>query len=159
MSLKLILSNYFSHWKPWIALFGDDNFWCIEDLTPDSTTRIDWGANIKSMQEDLSPVMWVGLWIGCSSPNSDVIQSILVVLPRRYHHFLCILKSSKTTTKYEFLRAIESKLSSRLFVKDYKVICKVLQYHCIKHARIPVFTYPYSPIFSHILWSVYKAKM
>ena len=44
-------------------------FWCKQDWTPESTTKFVWEANIKSMQEDLFPIIWVGSWISCSSPN------------------------------------------------------------------------------------------
>ena len=46
----------------WISqtLFGDDNFWCKEDWTPDSTTKFGQENKIKSMQEDLSPLKMVG---------------------------------------------------------------------------------------------------
>ena len=53
-------------------------FWCKEDWTPDSTTKFGCEAKIKSMQEDLSPIIWFGSWISCYSPNWDVIPSILV---------------------------------------------------------------------------------
>ena len=65
-TLRLNLANTIWWWQ----------FWCKEDWTPDSTTKLGWEAKIKSMQEDLSPVIWVGSWISCSSPNQDVIPSI-----------------------------------------------------------------------------------
>ena len=97
-------------------------FWCKEYWTPGSTTKFGWEAKIKSMQEGLSLVIWFGSWITCSSPNWDVIPSILVlsevVLPKGYHTFVCALRSPRTAIKYGCLSAIESRLSSSLSSKD-----------------------------------------
>ena len=56
--------------------FGGDNF--NVDYKPNSTTKFGWQAKIKSMQGDLSPIIWLGSWISRSSPNWDVMPPILV---------------------------------------------------------------------------------
>ena len=43
--------------------------WCKEDWAPYSTIKFGWEAKIKSMQEDLVPIIWAGSWISCSSPD------------------------------------------------------------------------------------------
>ena len=53
-------------------------FWCKKDWTPDSNIKFSWEAKVKSMQENLSSIIWIGSWTNCSSLNWDVTQSILV---------------------------------------------------------------------------------
>ena len=96
----------------------------MEDWKPDSNIKFGWDAKIKSMQEDLSSIKWVGSWISCSSQKWDVKPLILVsspaVLPTRCHAFLCALESRRKTRKIKcgFMRATESRLNSRLPTND-----------------------------------------
>ena len=53
-------------------------FWCKKDWTPDSNTKFGWEAKVKSMQKNLSSIIWIGSWTNCSSLNWGVTQSILV---------------------------------------------------------------------------------
>ena len=56
-TLRLNLANTIWWWK----------FWCKEDWTHDSTIKFGWEAKVKSIQEDRSPIIWVGSWISCCS--------------------------------------------------------------------------------------------
>ena len=104
-TLRLNLANTIWWWQ----------FWCKEDMRPDSIPKFDWELKRKYMPGDFPPINWVGSWISCSSPNSDVIPSVPVpssgIFPRGYHRFVSALKSPRTTIKYGFLRAIEQRLS------------------------------------------------
>ena len=117
MDVKILLWDWILQ-----TLFADDDFWCKEDWTPDSTTKFGWEAKIESMQEDFPPIIWVGSWISYSNPSWDVIPSILVlswvVLPKGYNPYVCALKSPRTTIKNGFLRVTESTVSWSLSAED-----------------------------------------
>ena len=53
-------------------LFDGDNLNEVRDERP---TRLRWEVNIKSMQEEEFPKMWVGSLINCCRPNCEVTAS------------------------------------------------------------------------------------
>ena len=49
----------------------------IKSATPDSITKFGCKVNIKSIQDEESPIICVGSLIICCNPNIEVIPSIL----------------------------------------------------------------------------------
>ena len=86
-----------------------------EGWTTDSITRLGWEVNIKSMQEEEFPRMWVGSLINCCRPNCEITASILepsyVVLLCSYQVEDLALKSPRTTVKNGFWLLILSNAS------------------------------------------------
>ena len=58
-------------------LSADGNLDVIKSATSDSITKFGCEVNIKSMQDEESPIICVGSLIICCNPNVEVIPSIL----------------------------------------------------------------------------------
>ena len=90
----------------------------------DSITRLGWEVNIKSIQEEEFPKMWVSSLINCCRPNCEVTASILgpsdVVLLCLYQFEDLLLKSPKTTIKNGFWLLILSDESCKLSANSSK---------------------------------------
>ena len=61
-------------------LFDGDSLNEVRDKR--SITRLEWEVNIKSIQEEEFPKIWVGSLINCCRPNCEFTTSILE--PRVY---------------------------------------------------------------------------
>ena len=102
-------------------LFDGDNLNEVRDERP---TRLRWEVNIKSMQEEEFPKMWVGSLINCCRPNCEVMALILepsyVVLSCLYQVEDLVLKSPRATVVNGFWLLILSNVSCKLSANSSK---------------------------------------
>ena len=126
ISIGLLIMPYFTFVRRWIMdfefKFGICYWWWqfewSEGWTPDSITRVGWEVNIKSMQEEEFPKMWVGSLINCCRPNCEVTASILepsyVVLSCLYQFEDLLSKSLRATVSNGFWLLILSNENCKL---------------------------------------------
>ena len=99
----------------------------MKSATIDSLTKLGCEVNIKSMQEEESPMICVDSLIICCNLNVEVIPSILelsyIVLLHLNQRFDLALKSPRTTVKKVLLAVAASRFNSKLFANTSKSSC------------------------------------
>ena len=96
-------------WTIWWWQFGRKDEW-----TPEFTDKFGWFANIKSIQEEMFVLIWVGSFINREKPFEDVNEykcDPSITFMSLHHHEEDIALKSPVTTDKDGLRLCHLKSS------------------------------------------------